>query len=173
MPVLEALVVAQGQRARPDEGHLPADDVPIIMIGPGTGVAPFRAFLQEREERGAAGRSWLFFGERNVRSDFLYQVEWQQWLKDGVLSHLDVAFSRDHGEKVYVQHRMLEQARDLYAWLEEGAHFYVCGDEKAMARDVHETLIQLVAQEGGVSREAAEDYVSGLVAEHRYQRDVY
>jgi sulfite reductase (NADPH) flavoprotein alpha-component len=153
--------------------RLPADDVPIIMIGPGTGVAPFRAFLQEREARAAAGNSWLFFGERNTRSDFLYQIEWQRWLKDGVLSRLDVAFSRDSGAKVYVQHRMLEQARDLYAWLEQGAHFYVCGDEKAMARDVHDTLIELVASEGGRSREAAEDYVSRLTAEHRYQRDVY
>ena len=153
--------------------RLPDDDTPIIMVGPGTGVAPFRAFLQEREARAAGGRSWLFFGERNRRSDFLYQTEWQQWLKDGVLSQFDVAFSRDRGEKAYVQHRMLEQARDLYAWLEDGAHFYVCGDEKAMARDVHKTLIEVVEQQGGLSREAAEDYVRGLTAEHRYQRDVY
>ncbi len=153
--------------------RLPADDVPILMVGPGTGVAPFRAFLQEREARAAAGRSWLFFGERNQRSDFLYQVEWQQWLKDGVLTRLEVAFSRDAREKLYVQHRMLEHGRDLYAWLEEGAHLYVCGDEKAMARDVHETLIQLVEHEGGHSRDAAEDYVATLAAEHRYQRDVY
>ncbi|HJP67458.1 MAG TPA: assimilatory sulfite reductase (NADPH) flavoprotein subunit, partial [Sphingomicrobium sp.] len=110
--------------------RLPADDVPLIMVGPGTGVAPFRAFLQEREMRAAGGRSWLFFGERNMRSDFLYQLEWQQWLKDGVLSRLDVAFSRESSEKVYVQQRMLERAQELYAWLEEGAHFYVCGDEK-------------------------------------------
>jgi sulfite reductase (NADPH) flavoprotein alpha-component len=153
--------------------RLPADDVPIIMVGPGTGVAPFRAFLQEREERAVAARSWLFFGERNRRSDFLYQVEWQQWLKDGVLSRLDVAFSRDGGEKVYVQHRMLEQARDIYRWLGEGAHFYVCGDEKAMARDVHETLIHIVEREGALTREAAEEYVARLATEHRYQRDVY
>jgi sulfite reductase (NADPH) flavoprotein alpha-component len=153
--------------------RLPGNDVPVIMVGPGTGVAPFRAFLQEREERAAAGESWLFFGERNMRSDFLYQVEWQQWLKDGVLGRLDVAFSRDGANKVYVQHRMLEQARELYAWLEEGAHFYVCGDEKAMSRDVHEALIQVIAREGGHSREAAEDYVRRLSAEHRYQKDVY
>lgn len=153
--------------------RLPGDDVPVIMVGPGTGVAPFRAFLQEREVRAAAGRSWLFFGERNRRSDFLYQLEWQQWLKDGVLSRLDVAFSRDSSEKVYVQHRMLEQGRELYAWLEEGAHFYVCGDEKAMARDVHDALIELVAEHRNVSREAAADYVAGLASEHRYQRDVY
>jgi sulfite reductase (NADPH) flavoprotein alpha-component len=153
--------------------RLPADDVPIIMVGPGTGVAPFRAFLQEREVRAAAGRSWLFFGERNLRSDFLYQLEWHQWLKDGVLTRLDVAFSRDTAEKVYVQQRMLEQGRDLYAWLEDGGHFYVCGDEKAMAHDVHRTLIEIVEREGGHSRDAAEDYVASLAAEHRYQRDVY
>jgi sulfite reductase (NADPH) flavoprotein alpha-component len=153
--------------------RLPADDVPIIMVGPGTGVAPFRAFLQEREARAAAGRSWLFFGERNRSSDFLYQIEWQQWLKDGVLSRLDVAFSRDSAEKVYVQQRMLEQSRELYAWLEEGAHFYVCGDEKNMSRDVHETLLQVIEREGGHSREVAEDYVRRLSAEHRYQKDVY
>jgi sulfite reductase (NADPH) flavoprotein alpha-component len=153
--------------------RLPADDVPIIMVGPGTGVAPFRAFLQEREVRAAAGRSWLFFGERNLRSDFLYQLEWQQWQKDGVLTRLDVAFSRDTAENVYVQQRMLEQGRDLYAWLQDGGHFYVCGDEKAMAHDVHRTLIEIVERIGGHSREAAEDYVASLAAEHRYQRDVY
>jgi sulfite reductase (NADPH) flavoprotein alpha-component len=153
--------------------RLPADDVPIIMIGPGTGVAPFRAFLQEREVRAAGGKAWLFFGERNFRSDFLYQVEWQQWLKEGVLSRLDVAFSRDGVDKVYVQHRMLEQARDIYAWLEEGAHLYVCGDEKAMAHDVNEALIQVIGREGDLTWEEAEDYVRRLSAEHRYQKDVY
>ena len=153
--------------------RLPADDAPIIMVGPGTGVAPFRAFLQEREVRASAGRSWLFFGERNLRSDFLYQTEWQQWRKDGVLTNLDVAFSRDSSEKVYVQHRMMERAREIYSWLEDGAHFYVCGDEKAMARDVHDALIELVAKQASVSPEAAHDYVARLAAEHRYQRDVY
>lgn len=153
--------------------RLPADDVPIIMVGPGTGVAPFRAFLQEREIRSAGGRSWLFFGERNLRTDFLYQLEFQQWLKDGVLARLDVAFSRDCTDKVYVQHRMLEQAKELYAWLEEGAHFYVCGDERNMARDVHETLLKVVETAGGRSRAAAEDYARRLVAQHRYQKDVY
>ena len=153
--------------------RLPADDVPIIMIGPGTGVAPFRAFLQEREVRAAGGQSWLFFGERNFRSDFLYQAEWQQWLKDDVLSRLDVAFSRDAADKVYVQHRMLERSRDLYAWLEEGAHLYVCGDEKAMAHDVHEALIQVIGREGDLSWEEAEDYLRRLSADHRYQKDVY
>jgi len=153
--------------------RLPGDDVPIIMVGPGTGVAPFRGFLQEREERAAAGRSWLFFGERSMRSDFLYQVEWQQWLKNGVLTRLDVAFSRDGMNKVYVQHRMLERARELYAWLEEGAHFYVCGDEKNMSYDVHQALLKVIEREAGQSRAAAEDYVRRLAAEHRYQKDVY
>ena len=153
--------------------RLPADDVPIVMIGAGTGVAPFRAFLQEREARSAAGRSWLFFGERNLRTDFLYQVEWQQWLKVGLLSRLDVAFSRDATEKFYVQDRLVEQSRELYGWLEEGAHLYLCGDEKAMARDVHRALIAIVEQEGGCSREAAEDYLRRIESEHRYQKDVY
>jgi sulfite reductase (NADPH) flavoprotein alpha-component len=153
--------------------RLPGDDVPIVMVGPGTGVAPFRAFLQEREARAAGGKSWLFFGERNFRSDFLYQVEWQKWLDEGVLTQLDVAFSRDAGEKTYVQHRMHERSRNLFAWLEEGAHFYVCGDEKAMARDVHEALLQIIEREGGLSRDCAEDYVRVLSSEHRYQRDVY
>jgi len=153
--------------------RLPGDDVPIIMVGPGTGVAPFRAFLQEREARAAAGRSWLFFGERNFRSDFLYQVEWQQWLEDGILSELDVAFSRDAGEKTYVQHRMHDRSRDLFAWLEDGAHFYVCGDEKAMAKDVHEALLQIIEREGDLTRDGAEEYVRVLSSEHRYQRDVY
>ena len=152
---------------------LPKNDAPIIMIGAGTGVAPYRGFLQHREAAGEGGKSWLFFGERSFRSDFLYQTEWQGWLKDGVLGRMDVAFSRDAAEKVYVQHRMLEQARDLYAWLEEGAHLYVCGDEKHMARDVHETLIRIVAEQGRADREAAEAYVKKLAADHRYQRDVY
>ena len=153
--------------------RLPAGDAPIIMIGAGTGVAPYRAFLQEREATGAGGRSWLFFGERNFRSDFLYQSEWQAHLKSGVLTRMDVAFSRDKGEKVYVQQRMRERAADLFAWLEEGAHLYVCGDASAMAPDVHETLTSIIESEGGLGREAAEDYVRRLQSEHRYQRDVY
>lgn len=153
--------------------RLPGDEVPVIMVGPGTGVAPFRAFLQEREARGAPGRNWLFFGERNFRSDFLYQVEWQEWLDKGQLTRLDVAFSRDGTDKVYVQHRMTERAADLYAWLEEGAHVYVCGDASAMAADVHEALIRVVQSQGGASREAAEEYVRQLTASHRYSRDVY
>jgi len=153
--------------------RLPADDVPIIMIGAGTGVAPFRAFMQEREARGARGKGWLFFGERNFRTDFLYQSEWQAWLKDGTLDRMDVAFSRDLGDKVYVQHRMKEQARGLFAWLEEGAHIYVCGDAAHLAPDVHTALIDVVASEAHAGREAAEDYVRSLHADHRYQRDVY
>ncbi len=153
--------------------RLPADDRPIIMIGAGTGVAPYRAFLQEREARGAKGRSWLFFGERNFRSDFLYQAEWQAWLKEGVLDRMEVAFSRDRGPRTYVQHRMLECSADLFAWLEEGAHFYVCGDAARMAPDVNETLTAIVAAEGRLSRDGAEEYVRNLQRSQRYQRDVY
>ncbi len=156
-----------------DQFRLPADDVPIIMVGPGTGVAPFRAFLQEREVRGAPGRNWLFFGERNFRTDFLYQVEWQQWLKDSLLTRMDVAFSRDGSEKVYVQHRMIERAAEIFGWLEEGAHFYVCGDAEQMAPDVHEALIAIAGSAGGMNRDAAETYVRELQRSHRYHRDVY
>lgn len=153
--------------------RLPGDDAPIIMIGAGTGVAPYRAFLQEREARGAGGKSWLFFGDRNFRTDFLYQTEWQGWLKDGTLSRMDVAFSRDGAAKTYVQHRMKEQARDLFGWLEDGAHVYVCGDAANLAPDVHQALIDIVAGEAHTGHEAAEDYVRTLQADHRYQRDVY
>ncbi|OJY70094.1 MAG: sulfite reductase [NADPH] flavoprotein, alpha-component [Sphingobium sp. 66-54] len=153
--------------------RLPGDDAPIIMIGAGTGVAPYRAFMQEREARGSTGRSWLFFGERNFRTDFLYQTEWQSWLKDSTLTRMDVAFSRDRTEKVYVQHRLKEQGRDLFAWLEEGAHVYVCGDASNLAPDVHTALIDIVAEQARIGREAAEDYVRSLQADHRYQRDVY
>ena len=153
--------------------RLPADDRPIIMVGAGTGVAPYRAFLQERELRGATGRAWLFFGERNFRSDFLYQVEWQGFLANGVLSRMDVAFSRDRGGKVYVQHRLRERARDLYVWLEEGAHLYVCGDATGMAPDVDGALLDIIASEGGKSPEAAADYLRQLQSDHRYSRDVY
>jgi sulfite reductase (NADPH) flavoprotein alpha-component len=153
--------------------RLAEDDVPIIMIGAGTGVAPYRAFLQEREVRGAQGKSWLFFGERNFRSDFLYQTEWQGFLKDGVLSRMNVAFSRDQAAKTYVQHRLKEQARDVYAWLQDGAHLYVCGDAANLAPDVHKTLIEIVQQEAGIGRTSAEDYLGTLQGEHRYQIDVY
>jgi sulfite reductase (NADPH) flavoprotein alpha-component len=153
--------------------RLPGDDVPIIMIGAGTGVAPYRAFLQEREARGAAGKSWLFFGERNFDSDFLYQTEWQGFLKDEVLSRMNVAFSRDGAEKVYVQHRIAAEAREVYAWLEDGAHIYVCGDGAKLAPDVQKALVSVVAEQGSKSREAAEEYIGALQASHRYQIDVY
>jgi len=153
--------------------RLPADDVPIIMIGAGTGVAPYRAFLQEREAREASGRSWLFFGERNFRSDFLYQVEWQAHLRSGVLTRMDVAFSRDRSEKHYVQHRLKEKAADLYAWLEEGAHLYVCGDAAHMAPDVHAALLTVLQEQGRLGPDAAEGYLRALQRDHRYQRDVY
>lgn len=153
---------------------LPADpSTPIIMIGAGTGVAPYRAFLQEREELGEVGPAWLIFGERRFRTDFLYQTEWQRHLKEGLLTRMDIAFSRDQEEKVYVQHRMLERARDLYAWLEDGAHLYVCGDAERMAPDVHDALIGIVERERGVAREAAAEYVAGLQRSRRYLRDVY
>ncbi|ASK62175.1 assimilatory sulfite reductase (NADPH) flavoprotein subunit [Virgibacillus phasianinus] len=152
----------------------PADQqAPVIMIGPGTGVAPFRSFLEEREELGAEGKTWLFFGEQHFASDFLYQVEWQNWLKEGVLSKLDVAFSRDTAEKVYVQHRMLEKSREFYQWLEKGASVYVCGDEQSMANDVHNTLTTIIEQEGAMTKEEAEVYLTEMRHQKRYQRDVY
>ncbi|WP_409292995.1 assimilatory sulfite reductase (NADPH) flavoprotein subunit [Peribacillus sp. SCS-37] len=152
---------------------LPSDETPIIMVGPGTGIAPFRSFMQEREERGAEGKSWLFFGDQHFVTDFLYQTEWQKWLKEGILTRMDVAFSRDTEEKVYVQHRMQENGRELFNWLEEGAVVYVCGDEKNMAHDVHQALIDIIAKEGRMSPEKAESYVANMQQEKRYQRDVY
>ncbi|QOT11815.1 assimilatory sulfite reductase (NADPH) flavoprotein subunit [Paenibacillus sp. JNUCC32] len=148
-------------------------DTPIIMIGPGTGVAPFRAFLGEREETGAEGKSWLFYGDQHFTTDFLYQIEWQRWLKDGVLTRMDVAFSRDTDKKVYVQHRMLESSKELYQWLQEGACVYVCGDEKKMAHDVHSALGSILEQEGGMSPEEAAEYLTLMQQQKRYQRDVY
>jgi sulfite reductase (NADPH) flavoprotein alpha-component len=156
-----------------EQFHLPDDDTPLLMVGAGTGVAPYRAFMQEREVRSAAGRSWLFFGERNFRSDFLYQLEWQDLLKRGVLSRLDLAFSRDAAPKTYVQDRLRQQGRDVYAWLEEGAWLYVCGDAAHMAPDVHSTLADIVAEHGGLDREGAEDYLAGLKRDRRYRLDVY
>lgn len=154
--------------------RLPSDsDTPIIMIGPGTGIAPFRAFLQEREEIGAQGKSWLFFGDQHYVTDFLYQVEWQQWLKQGVLSRIDLAFSRDTERKIYVQHRMLEKSKELYAWLQDGAVVYVCGDEKHMAKDVHQTLLTILMNEGNMDEDAAKEYIAQMQKDKRYQRDVY
>lgn len=154
--------------------RLPADDqTPIIMIGPGTGIAPFRSFMEERAELDAQGKAWLFFGDQHYVTDFLYQVEWQQWLKDGYLTNVDVAFSRDQEEKVYVQHQMLAKKAEFYEWLQAGAVIYVCGDEKSMAKDVHETIIQIVEEEGGLVNEEAKQYVLDLQQNKRYQRDVY
>ncbi len=153
--------------------RLPADGArDIVMIGPGTGVAPFRGFVQERRETGASGRNWLLFGNSHARSEFLYQTEWQQALKDGGLHRLDLAFSRDQAEKVYVQQRLREHGRALYAWLENGAHLYVCG-ALTMGKDVHAALLDVVARERGVDAEAAAEYVSALQAQGRYARDVY
>lgn len=153
---------------------LPDDDsTPLIMIGPGTGVAPFRAFLQEREERNASGDNWLIFGDRRFRSDFLYQTEWLKWRRDGLLTRLDVAFSRDQAEKRYVQHCLKEQAANVWAWLERGASIYVCGDAEKMAPDVHRALLTIVSKQGGLSEDKAEDYLRQLNRDKRYQRDVY
>ncbi len=153
---------------------LPADpDIPLIMIGPGTGAAPFRAFLGEREELGAKGKTWLFYGDQHFSTDFLYQLDWQRWLKEGVLTRMDVAFSRDTSQKVYVQHRMLEKSKELYRWLQDGAHVYVCGDEKKMAHDVHAALVTVLQQEGGLGSEEAALYLKQMQQEKRYQRDVY
>ena len=154
--------------------RLPQDDTaPIIMIGPGTGVAPFRAFVAERAARGATGRNWLFFGERTRREDFLYQIEWQRQLRQGGLHRLDVAFSRDSAVKHYVQDRLREHGEQILAWLEAGAYLYVCGDAQRMAKDVHLTLLDLLAQAGVRDTDAAEEYLFDLKRQGRYLRDVY
>jgi sulfite reductase (NADPH) flavoprotein alpha-component len=145
----------------------------IIMVGPGTGIAPFRAFLQERAAAGATGRNWLFFGDQRRATDFLYEEEWDDWRRRGVLTRLDLAFSRDQAEKVYVQDRMRAAAADLWAWLEGGASFYVCGDAKRMAKDVDAALHEIVAVQGGLGTAGAAEYVKRLKKEHRYLRDVY
>lgn len=153
--------------------RLPKDpDTPIIMIGSGTGIAPYRGFLAERQELGAQGNNWLFFGDRNFRTDFLYQREWIQYRDDGVLTNIDVAFSRDGVDKRYVQHRLEERSRELYEWLQEGAHLYVCG-ATAMADDVHSALLNVVRREADISEEDAHVFVHQLQDEHRYHRDVY
>lgn len=154
--------------------RLPEDpQTPIIMIGAGTGVAPYRAFMQEREIQGARGRAWLFFGERHFRTDFLYQTEWQQYLREGLLTRIDVAFSRDQQQKCYVQHRLRERGKDVFAWMEEGACVYVCGDAQGMAPDVHAALVDVIATHGGLDPEAAREYLNDLTLERRYRRDVY
>jgi sulfite reductase (NADPH) flavoprotein alpha-component len=154
--------------------RLPADrSRDVIMIGPGTGVAPFRGFVQERAATAASGRNWLFFGARQMDRDFLYQTEWQQALKHGALHRLDVAFSRDQAERVYVQQRMQEQGAQLFHWLESGAYLYVCGDAASMAPDVHAALLEIVGRHGGRSTEEAAAYLNTLMSERRYVRDVY
>jgi len=154
--------------------RVPADDdVPMVMVGPGTGVAPFRAFLQERALRGAKGRNWLFFGDQHRAHDFAYEDEITGWQESGLLNRLELAFSRDQAEKIYVQTRMLEHGRELFAWLEEGGHFYVCGDATRMAKDVDHALHAVVSAHGGMDDDAATDYVNSLKREKRYVRDVY
>lgn len=149
------------------------EETPVIMIGPGTGVAPFRSYMQEREELGLSGNTWLFFGEQYFTTDFLYQTEWQAWLKDETLAKLDLAFSRDTEEKIYVQHRIAQQSELFYEWLQDGAAIYVCGDEKHMAKDVHDTIRSVIEQEGDMSEADAEAYLTQMKQEKRYQRDVY
>ncbi|KGJ96666.1 assimilatory sulfite reductase (NADPH) flavoprotein subunit [Colwellia psychrerythraea] len=171
--------LAEGQKVRVfvehnDNFRLPqSDDTPVIMIGPGTGVAPFRAFMQEREARDAGGDNWMFFGDQTFTQDFLYQTEWQNYLKSGLLTRMDVAFSRDQAEKIYVQDRLKEQASEVFAWLERGAHLYICGDANRMAKDVHQTLNEIIQEHGQLSAEQAEDYLKSLRSNKRYQKDVY
>ncbi|WP_299083440.1 assimilatory sulfite reductase (NADPH) flavoprotein subunit [uncultured Paraglaciecola sp.] len=157
-----------------DNFRLPDDDnAPVIMIGPGTGIAPFRAFMQQREAEEASGENWLFFGNPNYTQDFLYQTEWQRFVKDGVVNKISLAFSRDQEQKIYVQDRMLEQGQELYQWLEQGAHIYVCGDANHMAKDVQDALVQIVIEHGAKTTEQAEQYISDLRRAKRYQKDVY
>jgi len=155
--------------------HMPASDANIIMVGPGTGIAPFRAFLEERAIDGATGKNWLFFGDQKKSTDFLYETEFLEMQRKGVLTRLDTAFSRDQAEKIYVQNRMTENGAELWKWLQEGAYFYVCGDAKRMARDVHQTLIDIAQKHGGMSPEAAKEYIEVTFAktEKRYLKDVY
>ena len=154
--------------------HLPDDpNSTIIMVGPGTGIAPFRAFLQERQSTGATGRNWLFFGAQREASDFCYREEFDAFQRDGILTRMHTAFSRDQANKIYVQHRMFENSSELWRWLEEGAYFYVCGDALRMAKDVDATLRRIVQEQGNKSVEAANEYVEKLKAEKRYKRDVY
>ena len=155
--------------------HLPEDpDVPIIMVGPGTGVAPFRAYLQERKATGAKGKNWLFFGSQHQRCDFAYGEEFVAFKKEGLLTRLDCAWSRDQAEKIYVQHRINDNAAEIWKWLDaEGAHFFVCGDAKRMAKDVDATLRKIVQEQGGKSVDQANEYVEKLKSDKRYKRDVY
>ena len=157
-----------------DNFRLPANpETPVIMIGPGTGIAPFRAFMQQRAADEAPGKNWLFFGNPHFTEDFLYQVEWQRYVKDGVLTRIDLAWSRDQKEKVYVQDKLREQGAELWRWINDGAHIYVCGDANRMAKDVEQALLEVIAEFGGMDTEAADEFLSELRVERRYQRDVY
>lgn len=157
-----------------DNFRLPANpQTPVIMIGPGTGIAPFRAFMQQRAAEGAEGKNWLFFGNPHFTEDFLYQVEWQRYVKEGVLSRIDLAWSRDQQQKVYVQDKLREQGAELWRWINDGAHIYVCGDANRMAKDVEQTLLEVIAEFGAMDAEAADEFLSELRVERRYQRDVY
>ena len=159
---------------RNPEFRLPSNpNARVIMVGPGTGIAPFRAFLQEREANGSKGKNWLFFGDRNFSTDFLYQTEFQNYHKKGILTRFNVAFSRDTDTKVYVQNKMMEHSRELFSWLEDGACFYVCGDMKHMWNDVNKTLTDIIVKEGGLSLEQAGEYVKTMKKSRRYQADVY
>ena len=143
------------------------------MIGAGTGIAPFRAFMQQRDANGDAGENWLFFGNQKFTDDFLYQAEWLQYRKSGLLTRYDFAWSRQENEKVYVQHKLRERAQDIWEWLQRGAHIYVCGDAGKMARDVEQALLDIVTEQGKLSSEDADEYLSELRQQQRYQRDVY
>lgn len=157
-----------------DNFRLPANpEAPVIMIGPGTGIAPFRAFLQQRDNDGASGKNWLFFGNPHFTDDFLYQVEWQRYVKDGLLTNIDLAWSRDQAEKVYVQDKLREKGAEVWQWLQEGAHVYVCGDANRMAKDVEQALLEIIAENGVMDLETADEYLSELRLDRRYQRDVY
>ena len=157
-----------------DNFRLPANpQTPVIMIGPGTGIAPFRAFMQQRAADGAEGKNWLFFGNPHFTEDFLYQVEWQRYVKEGVLSRIDMAWSRDQKEKVYVQDKLREQGAELWRWINDGAHIYVCGDANRMAKDVEQVLLEVIAEFGAMDIETADEFLSELRVERRYQRDVY
>lgn len=157
-----------------DNFRLPANpQTPVIMIGPGTGIAPFRAFMQQRDNEGAEGKNWLFFGNPHFTDDFLYQVEWQRYVKDGLLTHIDLAWSRDQQHKVYVQDRIRTRGDEVWRWIEQGAHIYVCGDANRMAKDVEQALLDVLAEHGGMDPETADEFLSELRIERRYQRDVY
>ncbi|MFD2442853.1 sulfite reductase subunit alpha [Bacillus sp. CGMCC 1.16607] len=154
--------------------HLPESaESDIIMVGPGTGIAPFRSFIQERAVNKVTGKTWLFFGDQHAASDFLYQGELENYQQTGILTKLDTAFSRDGAEKVYVQHKMLQQSKELFEWFEKGAYFYVCGDKEYMAKDVNEALITIIEKEGNMDRDSAEAYLKDMQKQGRYQRDVY